>query len=432
MNADTAAPAQASGNGSQEPDNQKVEGIVPSDSQPKFTGGEYIDVRPTDASQSAPQQKSRHRTEEVKRLWKQAEVSKLYNGTKVQVFVAFLICTNFLCNMVEKEIDPSATKHTGVFEALDLCYNIAFTIELAVNLYSHWFRAFWRSGWNIFDTVVVSIGVINMLKLPLPPPFRLLRLMRAFRVFRLFKRIKSLNKIIVAIVHAVPGVINAFVILTIVMCIYAILAVEFFQDVGVDCKEPNFTELPGYFVGLLSIRKFCMGNEYFGSFSKSIYTFFQVLTGESWSEMVARPVIWYYGSEWHLCVGSALFFVSFVLVTAFVLINVVVAVLLDKMSSSEEEEEAEEAEEAEELREEEMAEEIANEASAANPAADPLTEQELVAFKCLHKLRPMVQQVTSQQADLQAEFARTRDDVAALKQQLGTLAQAINNVPFSC
>merc|ERR1719353_602550 len=295
-----------------------------------------------------------------------------------------------------------------------------------VNFYAHFFWTFW-SAWNIFDTVVVTIGVINLLKLPLPKAFSLLRMMRAFRVFRLFKRVKSLNKIIVAIACAVPGVMNAFLILTIIMCIYAILAVEFFRDVGVDCKEPNFTELPGYFVGLLSIRKFCMGNEYFGSFSKSIYTFFQVLTGESWSEMVARPVIWYYGSEWHLCVGSALFFVSFVLVTAFVLINVVVAVLLDKMTSSEEEEEAEEAEEAEELREEEMAEETANEASPANPAADPLadplTEQELVAFKCLHKLRPMVQQVTSQQADLQAEFARTRDDVAALKQQLGTLAQ---------
>merc|ERR1719162_1096519 len=147
--------------------------------------------------------------------------------------------------------------------------------------------------------------------------------MRAFRVFRLFKRVNSLNKIITALAHAVPGVINAFLLLTIVMCIYAILAVEFFIDVGHDCHEAQANIAP-------SLRGNCFGEEYFGSFSKSLYSFFQVLTGESWSEAIARPVLWWHTDPW-LSVGSAVFFVSFVLVTSFVLTNVVVAVLLDKM-----------------------------------------------------------------------------------------------------
>merc|ERR1719486_1612980 len=142
-----------------------------------------------------------------------------------------------------------------------------------------------------------------MVKLPLPPPFRLLRLMRAFRVFRLFKRIKSLNKIIVAIVHAVPGVINAFLILAIVMSIYSILAVEFYHVIGDDCSENPKTSW------METARRNCVGDEYFGRFSKSLYTFFQVLTGESWSEAIARPVLWSQRSPW-LAVGSAVFFVS--------------------------------------------------------------------------------------------------------------------------
>ena len=72
------------------------------------------------------------------------------------------------------------------------------------------------------------------LAIPLPGPLRLLRTLRAFRVFRLFKRVKSLNKIVVSLGKAMPGVMNAFLILTLVMCIYAILAVDFFQAEGRD------------------------------------------------------------------------------------------------------------------------------------------------------------------------------------------------------
>jgi len=250
-------------------------------------------------------------------------VARFYNSFRVQMFVACLIAANFITNIIEKEIDPHGTEYTNQFLILEYFYNILFTIELGINMYSHCCCIFWRSGWNIFDVVVVTIGIVNMMNLPLPPAFSMLRMMRAFRVFRLFKRVASLNKIIAALAHAVPGVLNAFVLLTIVMCIYAILAVELFKDVGQDCHEAGADLGPSH-------RGDCFGDEYFGSFSKSLYSFFQVLTGESWSEAIARPVLWSQTSPW-LAVGSAVFFVSFVLVTAFVLTNVVVAVLLDKM-----------------------------------------------------------------------------------------------------
>jgi hypothetical protein len=62
-------------------------------------------------------------------------------------------------------------------------------------------------------------------------PLTLLRNLRAFRVFRLFKRIKSLNKILQALARAVPGVVNAFAVLLLVMSVYAILGVEIFGTV---------------------------------------------------------------------------------------------------------------------------------------------------------------------------------------------------------
>ena len=75
------------------------------------------------------------------------------------------------------------------------------------------------------------------------------------------------------------------------------------------------------------------GTAYFGNFLKSLYTLFQVLTGDSWSEAIGRPLMAYTPT-------SGIYFVSFILLTPIILINVVVAVLLEKMVSEEEEEES--------------------------------------------------------------------------------------------
>lgn len=125
-----------------------------------------------------------------------------------------------------------------------------------------------------------------------------------------------------------PGVGNAFLILLLVMCIYAILAVEFFKYFD----NPKFTSARG------ELLYKTHGQEYFGNFARSLYTLFQVLTGDSWSEAIGRPLM--EGGGWF----STMFFVSFILINAVVLINVVVAVLLEKMVDPEEEDSSEKEE----------------------------------------------------------------------------------------
>jgi hypothetical protein len=153
--------------------------------------------------------------------------------------------------------------------------------------------------------------------------FGKLRMLRAFRILRLFRRVESLNKIIVSLGKAVPGLANAGLVMLLVMCIYAILGVDLFGKHGMG---GSITNVEGNAVALLTLRGMTYGDEYYGTFFRSLYTLFQVLTGESWSEMVARPTI--FGE---LSVSGSLFYVSYILVCGIVLINVVVAVLLDKM-----------------------------------------------------------------------------------------------------
>ena len=188
------------------------------------------------------------------------------------------------------------------------------------------------SSWNIFDFVVVGVSVPSLLGIDLGS-FSQLRMLRAFRVFRLFKRIKSLNKIIVSLANAVPGLINAAIVQILVMCIYAILGVDLFRDFG---KDMTYVNIANETVPILTARGMTYGDEYYGNFFRSLYTLFQVVTGESWSEAVGRPIIMSTGANQYV---GAIYFVSYIIVCGIILVNVSVAVLLEKMVASPEEEE---------------------------------------------------------------------------------------------
>jgi len=262
-------------------------------------------------------------------FWRyKVQVFELYHHRYTQVFVGVLIISNFLVECTQRQIDPNegdAAKYPTVWFWFENFFTVAFLIELLVNMYGAWFRTFFRIYWNYFDMFVVGVGMLMLVKMPLPGPLSLVRMLRAFRVFRLFGRIPSLRKILSSIELAIPGVMNAFVIMLIVVCIYAVLAVDLFHNyyTMVDPSTPGRTTARGEIYG----------EEYYGNFTRALYTLFQILTGESWSEMCVRPVFAATGSLLDNIV-AAVFFISFVLVCSVVLLNVVVAVLLDGMSSA--------------------------------------------------------------------------------------------------
>lgn len=268
----------------------------------------------------------------------QRQADALYQHVKVQILVAILIVANFGANIIEKQIDPKESFYATEFKGVGTFFNIAFAVELLLNMYSSWLCNFWCNGWNCFDFLVVAIGILTEVNAPLPGPLSKLRMMRAFRVFRLFKRAPSLNRIITSLANALPGVFNAFIIMIIVMSIYAMVAVEIFGEQGKDCLAACMAgplELCDFPV---TSRMMCIGPDLFGTFLRSFYSLFQVLTNESWSEAVTRPLfagLYRGGPSGPLVsmgdVGAAIFFTSFVIINSVVLINVVVAVLLDQM-----------------------------------------------------------------------------------------------------
>ena len=94
--------------------------------------------------------------------------------------------------------------------------------------------------------------------------------------------------------------------------------------------QGNYVEGTGNVtISAISTRGYTLGDEYYGTFSRSLFTMFQVLTGESWAEAIARPLVFGFNSpNGGFVVGF--FFTSYLLIMQIVLMNVVVAVLLDK------------------------------------------------------------------------------------------------------
>jgi len=95
----------------------------------------------------------------------------------------------------------------GVLDAADMAFTIVFSLDLAINLYSHWFRPFFTNGWSLLDLVVVTFSLVA-----LDPsqnlPVNVVRTVRAFRDCRFFGKIGELKRIVHAISKSVIPVMN--------------------------------------------------------------------------------------------------------------------------------------------------------------------------------------------------------------------------------
>jgi len=176
---------------------------------------------------------------------------------------------------------------------LDMAALVIFIVELAAKFVALG-RRFFRDGWNIFDFLVVAVAL-----LPNAGALSVLRSLRVLRVLRLINRMPQLRRIADAILQAVPGIGAIAGLMGILFYVGAVMSTTLFGE-----RFP----------------------EWFGSLGKSLYTLFQVMTLESWSMGIVRPVMEAYPNAW-------LFFVPFILVSAFVMLNLFVAVIVDTMSN---------------------------------------------------------------------------------------------------
>lgn len=174
-----------------------------------------------------------------------------------------------------------------------------FVAEILVKLYAFDYR-FFRSGWNVFDFLIVGISLV-----PASGPFAIFRALRILRLLRLVTKVARLRHIVESLLRAIPSIGWIAVLLLLVFYIFAVVGTQLFGETFPDD---------------------------FGHLGLAMYSLFQIMTLESWSEAIARPVMQDYPLAW-------LYFVSFILITAFTVLNLFIGIIVSTMQEKHYEEE---------------------------------------------------------------------------------------------
>lgn len=186
----------------------------------------------------------------------------------------------------------------AIIALLDRAAIAIFVAELALKLFVYRLQ-FFRNGWNVFDLAVVSVALI-----PASAQFSVLRAARVLRALRLVSVVPSMRRVIVGLFKAIPSIGTVIVMLALLFYISAVMATNLFGS-----------EFP----------------EWFGSFGATLYSLFQIMTLESWSMGIVRPVMEVYPNAW-------MFFVPFILLTSFIVLNLFIGVIVNAMSEATDEE----------------------------------------------------------------------------------------------
>lgn len=181
----------------------------------------------------------------------------------------------------------------SVLQRLDAVCLAIFVVELSLKLYAHGWR-FFRSGWNIFDLVIVGIALV-----PATGALSVLRTLRILRVLRLISTMPRLRFVVESLMKALPGMAAIGGLLLLVFYVGAVIATNLFGE-----------EFP----------------QWFGSLGASFFSLFQIMTLESWSMGIVRPVMEVFPWAWA-------FFVPFILLSAFTVLNLFIAVIVDSMQT---------------------------------------------------------------------------------------------------
>jgi len=222
-----------------------------------------------------------------------AQLAAFINSNRVQNFILAVILFNAIILGVEtSETVMSAAGPLILF--LDAICLLIFVIEIGIKLFVQRLN-FLRDGWNIFDFIIVAISLV-----PASQGLSVLRALRILRLLRVVSVAPSMRRVVEGLLNALPGMGSVFLLMGLIFYIGAVMTTKLFGEA-----------FP----------------EWFGTIGASAYSLFQIMTLESWSMGIVRPVMEAYPLAW-------LFFVPFILMTTFAVVNLAVGLIVNSMQDA--------------------------------------------------------------------------------------------------
>ena len=191
------------------------------------------------------------------------------------------------------ETSPRITNSFGgLLHLVDRLALVFFVADIALRLVAYG-RRFWRDSWNIFDFLIVAIALV-----PASGPFSVLRALRVLRVLRLISLVPSMRRVVGGLLAALPGMASIAALLSLILYVAAVIGTNLFGAVA---------------------------PEFFGDMGITLFTLFQTMTGEGWPD-IAQQVMAEVPLAW-------IFFVAYILVSSFMVLNLFIAVVVSAMEN---------------------------------------------------------------------------------------------------
>ena len=221
-----------------------------------------------------------------------SNLQRLVNAPGFERFIILIIVLNAVTLGLETSSGLSP-ESLSLLKILDRSFLAIFIAELLIKMIVTKSR-FFHDPWRVFDFVIVGIACF-----PTSGAFSVLRSLRILRTLRMISVVPSLKNVVSGLLSAIPGLGAVVVIIGIIFYVSAVMATKLFG---------------GEF------------QEWFGSIGKSAYSLFQIMTLESWSMGIVRPVMEKFPYAW-------LYFLPFILITTFTMLNLFIAVIVNAMQT---------------------------------------------------------------------------------------------------
>ena len=281
-------------------------------------------------------QPRRYPPEPTNSVW-QKRAYRLVGHGAFEPFVLLVIVFNTLLMAMDGYgIDPSLH---AMLEAGNSVCTVVFTCEAALKIYAMSIGEYLRHGWNVFDFSVVIVSVasevfeamVNLVggttTLPSPSLLRALRTIRVMRIIRTVKSFKGLRMLFTTLLLSLPALGNIMAIFLIVLALYSILGMHLF--------------------GRVAHGAYIDDNANFCTFSASFLLMLRCATGESWNGIMHdamvlptevtetnEPRCHVERGDCGFPTASVVFFVSFQVISSFVILNMMIALILEEYSKS--------------------------------------------------------------------------------------------------
>ncbi|WP_371224592.1 ion transporter [Roseovarius sp. 2305UL8-3] len=222
-----------------------------------------------------------------------SQIGAFIDRPAVQNFILGVILFNAVILGLETS-KPVMAQFGPLILMLDKICLAIFVVEIAMKLIARG-AGFFRNGWNLFDFVIVGISLV-----PATQGLSVLRALRILRLLRVVSVTPSLRRVVEGLMNALPGMGSVFLLMGIIFYIGSVMATKLFG-----------ASFP----------------QWFGTLGQSAYSLFQIMTLESWSMGIVRPVMEVYTYAWA-------FFVPFILITTFAVVNLVVGLIVNSMQEA--------------------------------------------------------------------------------------------------